>query len=211
VLAAAAENARTFLVTSPAWEDRGTVAANLAAALAQAGHDTVLVCADVRWGCAHLVIGTWDDGHGLTGLLEGRTDVMSTLQPTSLPLLRLLPPGGVPPDPAALLQRPAWRTVLRDIRSHCDLTVIEAPPLLASPDMRSLADTEQMTLLIADARSSTRAQVRAAARDLQSDRTRLGGCVLVNVGRRRRRTEGRLNSTHDHADHPHLTEIGHAM
>jgi polysaccharide biosynthesis transport protein len=211
LVAAAAGNARTFLVTSPAWEDRGTVAANLAAALAQAGHNTVLICADVRWGCAHLVVGTWGDGHGLTGLLERRTDLASALEVTSVPHLRLLPPGGVPPDPAALLQRPAWRAVLRDIGSQADVTVIEAPPLLASPDMRSLADNEQMTLLIADARSSTRAQVRAAARDLQQDRTRLGGCVLVNVGRRRRPTGGPLKSTHGHADHAHLTEMGHAM
>lgn len=211
LLAAAAGNARTFLVTSPAWEDRGTVAANLAAALAQAGHDTVLVCADMRSGCAHLIVGTWDDGQGLTGLLERRTDLASALQPTSVPHLRLLPPGEVPPDPAALLQRPALRAVLRDIRSQAEVTVIEAPPLLTSPDMRSLADTEQMTLLIADARSSTRAQVRAAARDLQPDRTSPGGCVLINVGKRRRLVKGPLNSMHDQADDPHLTEIGHAM
>jgi polysaccharide biosynthesis transport protein len=200
LLAAAGGNARTFIVTSPAWEDRGTVAANLAAALAQAGHKTVLVCADVRWGCAHLVAGAWNDGYGLTGLLEQLTDLAGALEATSVPQLRLLPPGALPPDPAALLQQAALRTVLREIRSEADVIVIEAPPLLASPDMRSLADTEQLTMLIADARSSTRAQVRAAARDLQQDRTRLDGCVLVNVGRRRRLKEWRLNSTHDHAD-----------
>ena len=200
LLVAAARNSRTFLVTSPAWEDRGTVAANLAAALAQAGHSTVLVCADVRWGSAHLVVGTWDDGHGLTGLLEQRTDLASALQPTRVPCLQLLPPGAVPPDPAALLQRPALRAVLNEIRNQADVTVIEAPPLLVSPDARSLADAAEMTLLIADARASTRAQVRAAARDLQQDRTRLAGCVLVNAGRRRRLRGERLNTTYDHAE-----------
>ena len=51
VIAAAAErSARTLLITSPAWEHKSTVAANLAAALAQSGRRTVLVCADFRWG-----------------------------------------------------------------------------------------------------------------------------------------------------------------
>jgi len=195
LLAAAAGNTRTFLVTSPAWEDRGTVVANLAAAFAQAGHSTVLVCADVRWGCADLVVGTLDDGPGLTGLLERRTDLASALQATRVPGLQLLPPGAVPLDPSALLQRPALRGVLNEIRSQADVTLIEAPPLLASPDARSLADIAEMALLIADARASTRAQVRAAARDLQQDRIRLGGCVLVNVGRRRRLTAEPLDST----------------
>ena len=200
LLAAAARNSRTLLVTSPAWEDRGTVAANLAAALAQAGHSTVLVCADVRWGSAHLVVGTWDDGHGLTGLLERQTDLASALQPTRVPCLQLLPPGAVPPDPAALLQRPALRAVLNEIRDQADVIVIEAPPLLVSPDARALADAAEMTLLIADARASTRAQVRAAARDLQQDRTRLAGCVLVNAGRRRWLGGERLNTSYDHAE-----------
>jgi polysaccharide biosynthesis transport protein len=200
LLVAAARHSRTLLVTSPAWEDRGTVAANLAAAFAQAGHSTVLVCADMRWGSAHLVVGTLDDGHGLTELLERRTDLASALQATRVPRLQLLPPGAMPPDPAALLQQPALRAVLNEIRNHADVTVIEAPPLLASPDARSLADTAEMTLLIADARTSTRVQVRAAARDLQQDRLRLAGCVLVNAGRRRRLRGGRLDTTYDYAE-----------
>jgi Mrp family chromosome partitioning ATPase len=90
--------------------------------------------------------------------------------------------------------------MLNEIRNQADVTVIEAPPLLVSPDARSLADTAEMTLLIADARASTRAQVRAAARDLRQGRTRLAGCVLVNAGRRRRLRRERLNTTYDHAE-----------
>jgi capsular polysaccharide biosynthesis protein len=92
---AVAGTSRTFLVTSPAWEDKGTVAANLAAAFAQSGRSTVLVCADLRWGCGHLIVGTCEDGHGLAGLLERRTDLDSALQPTRVPGLRLLPPGAL--------------------------------------------------------------------------------------------------------------------
>lgn len=185
VLLAAARDSRTILVTSPAWEDRGTVAANLAAALAQSGRSTALVCADQHWGCAHMVIGTGNDAQGLTELLEQRTDLTSALHPTEVPGLRLLPPGALSPDPAALLQLPTLRRALREIRAQADVVVIEAPPLV-SPDALPLADNTEMILLIADARTSTRAQVRAAMRELDQERAKLTGCVLVSVGLRRR-------------------------
>lgn len=185
LLAATAGNSRTILVTSPAWEDRGTVAANLAAALAQSGRSTALVCADQHWGRAHLIFGTGNDAQGLTELLEQRTDLTSTLHPTEVPGLRLLPPGALSPDPAALLQLPSLRRALREIRAQADVVVIEAPPLV-SPDALPLADNTEMILLIADARTSTRAQVRAAMRELDQERAKLTGCVLVDVGLRRR-------------------------
>lgn len=181
----AGRDSGTILVTSPAWEDRGTVAANLAAALAQSGRSTILVCADLHRGSAHRIAGRGNDAGGLTGLLEGRTDVASALHATSVNGLRLLPPGKLPLDTAALLQRPAVDTVLNDLHSQAGVVVIEAPPLLVSPDALPLAAAAEMILLVADAWSSTRAQVRAAARELVQERARLAGCVLVGVGRRR--------------------------
>lgn len=197
LLAMSARNSRTVLVTSPAWEDRATVAANLAAALAQSGYSTVLACADLRWGAAHLVVGTWEDGRGLTGLLERRTDLADALQPTRVPGLQLLPPGALPLDPAVLLQRSTLSALLDEIRGRADVVVIEAPPLLASPGTRPLTEAAGTILLVADTRVSTRAQARAAARELEQDRARLAGCVLVNVGKRQRLAVEQPDDTYD--------------
>jgi receptor protein-tyrosine kinase len=213
LLAVSARHSWTLLVSSPAWEDRGTVAANLAAALAQSGRSTLLVCADMRWGSSHLVAGTRDDGLGLSGLLERRTDLASALQPSKVPGLQSLPPGALPPDPAALLQRPAFFTVLKEIYEQADVVVIEAPPLV-SPDSRLLAETADLILLVADARVSTRAQVRAS-RQLEHKRAKLAGYVLVNVGRRRRLRPSRDLTPHDQASdgwsgHPAASNGGQA-
>jgi polysaccharide biosynthesis transport protein len=203
--AARPANAKTVLVTSPGWEDRSTVAANLAAALAQAGRRVVLVCADLRWGRAHELYG-WSYGDGLSGLLEGRTSLEAALQVTKVPRLWLLPPGVIPADPAALLERPAWRAVLSDIRADADAVVIEAPPVLASADTGPLADLADVILIVADAKRSTRAQVRAtraqlliAMRDPHHVRGKLAGCVLDNVGRRHRlRSRGPWSAADNH-------------
>jgi succinoglycan biosynthesis transport protein ExoP len=187
VQAAAAQGAGMLLITSPGWEDRGAVAANLAAALAQSGRSTILVCADLRWGGAHHFFGPGSDGggdgaesaEGLAGLLDWRARLPSALLTTSIPGLRLLPPGPPPPDPAAALQRPALRAVLGEIRNLADFAVIESPPLLASADTGPLAELTDMVLLVADTRQTSRAQVRAAARELEQAGGSLTGCVLV--------------------------------
>ena len=184
VRAATSKNAKTLAVTSPAWEDKSTVAANLATVLAQSGQRVVLLCADLRWGRAHELFGL-PAGDGLAGYLDGRTSLICGFEPTGIAGLRVLPPGAVPADPGALLQRPAWRTVLSDARRHADVVVIEAPPILASPDVGPIADSVEMVLVVADARRSTRTQVQVAMRNAEQVRGNLVGCVLDNVGRPR--------------------------
>jgi polysaccharide biosynthesis transport protein len=184
VQAATPRNAKTVLVTSPGSEDKSTVAANLAAALAQSGRNVVLICADLRWGRAHELLGT-RGGEGLAGFLAGRTSLADAFAATALPGLRVLPPGALPADPDALLQRPAMRTAVSRARRHADVVVIEAPPMLASPDAGSLAETAEMAIVVADARRSTRTQLHVAMREGEQVRGIVVGCVLDNAGRRR--------------------------
>jgi Mrp family chromosome partitioning ATPase len=183
VRAAGTRRAKTLLVTSPAWEDKGAAAANLAVALAQSGRTTVLICADIRWGRAHEIFGL-DSGGGLTDVLTARAGAASALQPTEIPGLRILPPGQASPDPAAL-QGPAWRAAVAELRRLADFVVVEAPPLLTASDIWPLADLADMILVLADDRASARAQVTAAARELENARGKLIGWMLAGVGRRR--------------------------
>ena len=184
ISAAAARGARTLLVTSPAWEKKSMVAANLAVALAQSGRRTILVCADLRWGTSQDLIGVPDD-EGLTTLLDRRIDLASVLRSPGIHNLRVVPPGPLPRDPAEVLQRPALRTVLGELRGHTDFVVIDAPPVLATSDTGPLARLAEMILLVGDARKSTRAHLQAVMREMPEVADRLVGHVLYNVGRRR--------------------------
>ena len=75
--------------------------------------------------------------------------------------------------------------MLSDARRHADIVVIEAPPILASPDVGPIADSVEMVLVVADARRSTRTQVQVAMRNAEQVRGNLVGCVLDNAGSRR--------------------------
>lgn len=180
---AAARGAKTLVVTSPGWEKKGTVAANLAVALAQSGRRTILVCADLRWGTAHEPFGV-SNRHGLTTVLDGRSDMFAALESRVVSDLRVLPPGPLPADPAEILQRNPLRTVIGGLRSQADFVIIEAPPLLASPDITPLAQRAEMVLLVGDAKRSTRAHTLAALREAGDAARKLIGCVLYDVGRR---------------------------
>src|SRR2546430_14063193 len=59
-----------LLVTSPGREDKSTVAANLAAALALSGKKVVLVCADLRWGRSPAIFGLYNR-LGLADVVNG--------------------------------------------------------------------------------------------------------------------------------------------
>ena len=183
VQAAAISGARTLVVTSPAREDKDAVAANLAVALAQSGQSTVLVCADLWWGQALRLLEVHDT-EGITGILDGRTLLANALVPV-VPGLEVLPPGPLPLDTSAILQRPGFAAMLSVLRDRADFVIITAPPVLASADARILADLADMTLLVADARHSARAQVLTAVRELDPVHEKIVGFVFTGVGRRR--------------------------
>jgi len=132
VQAAAARGVKTLLVTSPGWEDRSTVAANLSAALAQRG---------------------------------GRVLLQSDDQPEQL-------------------QDPQWRAAQSARAGEADFVVIEAPSMLA-PQFGLYTEVADMIIIVADARRSTRTQLRLALREVEPVRDKLAGCVLDNAGRAR--------------------------
>ncbi len=140
--------ANLLLVTSPGREDKATVAANLAAALALSGRRVVLVCADLRWGRTHALFGL-ATRPGLAKVVNGAFTLGDALRWTEVPRLQVLP-GGPPAEDGAL------------------------------------AELGAMILLVADARASTRAELRDATQQLGHVRDQLIGCVLDNVGRAHR-------------------------
>ena len=182
---AAWRRANVLLVTSPSREDKTTVAANLAAALALFGRRVVLVCADLRDGRSHALFGL-DDGLGLANLVNGEAKLPDALRSTEVARLQVLPGGQAYFDPSSVLQSTAFRKVLGELRSEADFVVIDAPPVLAGADTSALAELGAMILLVADARTSTRAEVRAATHELGQVGDDLIGCVLDNAGRARR-------------------------
>jgi polysaccharide biosynthesis transport protein len=185
--AASGHDVNTILVTSAGREDKATVAANLSAALALSGRRVILICADLRWGRTHELFGL-NNSVGLTSVLSGRGTLEYGLRDTRVGGLQLLSSGPATPDPAAMLLSPALPRLLGLLRGRAEFVVIDAPPVLATADTEALAELSHMMLFVADARLSTRSQVRAATHQLGIARSDPILCVFDNVGQAHRLT-----------------------
>lgn len=188
VVAALGEADRILLVTgaSPGCASM-MVAANLAAALARADNDVVLVGASVPELGTETPMGTttlaqiFDVGDipGLTDVLSGRTSLTRAVQRAARsPRLRIVTPGGTA-SATGLLQSEGVRGVLTALGRRVRYVVVEAPSTASGADAQSLASVADAALLVVETGRTRHHQVADAAMQLGRVGTRLLGTVVV--------------------------------
>ncbi|HWH36075.1 MAG TPA: CpsD/CapB family tyrosine-protein kinase [Acidimicrobiales bacterium] len=126
-----------ILVTSPgAGEGKTTTVANLSAAFAESGRDTLAMDLDLRRPRLHEFF-SLPFQPGLSDVLaSGSPRLADVVQATSIPGLSLAPSGAVIPGPAGLLtQAPEQIAAARRGR---DVVVVDTPPVLAASDAGQL-------------------------------------------------------------------------
>jgi capsular exopolysaccharide synthesis family protein len=168
------------LVTSPRpGEGKSSVAANLAAVVAQVGRRVVLVDGDLRRPQVHRLFVTGND-LGLSSLLTGEASLQQCVQRVDPDRnVALLSAGPPPPDPAELLTHERLRLALESLAGASDLVVIDAPPVLPVADPIILAQLADVTLLVATAGLSDRREWSETLERLRKVDARLVGTVLL--------------------------------
>lgn len=173
---------QTLLVTSAApAEGKSTVAANLAAGLAQAGKKVVLVATDFRkpttdqfFGVRNLI--------GLSEVLTGSHSLRSALQrPIEDLELLVLTSGKMPPNPSELLGSAKMGALLEELKQRADWVIIDTPPLLAVADGAATARHTDGVLLVTKGGVSTRDAAKRASEMLENVGARLVGSVAWGI------------------------------
>ncbi|WP_336853418.1 polysaccharide biosynthesis tyrosine autokinase [Sinomonas albida] len=175
---------RILLVTSslPS-EGKSTVIGNLAATLAAAGEEVIVVDGDLRRPTVHAVFGVVGDA-GLTDVLSGRAAVDDVLQPWGpMPQLQVLAAGRIPPNPSELLGSRAMQQLLQEL-SRRAIVLVDTPPLLPVTDAAVLSRSADGTLVVARARKTTSDNLQRALGNLGRVRGRVLGVVLNCVATR---------------------------
>lgn len=161
----------------------GQVAANLAAALAGAGEDVVLVCADVYASTAEDLLGS-PPGAGLAEVVAGEASLESALhRPAALPGLRVLGPGLDPEQAEAVVQTTGARKLVEQLAARAAYVVIEVPATVTSPDAQTLAHVASLSVLAVEQGEATARDVVDACALLDSMRAPVLGGVLVHFRR----------------------------
>jgi tyrosine-protein kinase Etk/Wzc len=180
---------RVIVIAGPgARVGRTFVAANLAAVLAAAGKQVLLVDADLRAGRLHRVLAS-EPAPGLAEFLAGGLDTEAVVRAQVLPLVDLIPAGAPPPDPGALLAQDRLPALLEALAPRYDYVVLDTSPLLAAADALAVAALGAATFCVVRSGITSAAEIDEAARELRQAGANLAG-VIVN-GCRQRRGRGR--------------------
>jgi non-specific protein-tyrosine kinase len=170
---------KTLLVSSAApAEGKSTVAANLAAGLAQAGKKVVLVACDFRKPTTQQFFGV-KNIIGLSDVLTGTHSLKSALQrPIESLELLVLTSGKLPPNPSELLGSEKMRTTFDELKEWADWVIVDTPPLLAVADGAAVARYTDGVLLVTKGGESTREAVKKAGEMMESAGGRKVGSVV---------------------------------
>lgn len=172
---------RSLVVTSSLpGEGKTTTAVNLAIAMAEADARVLLIDADLRRPSVAGLLGM-EGSVGLTTVLIGEVEAADVVQRWGAGSLDVLPAGQIPPNPSELLDSPAMATLLRDLRSHYDVILLDSAPLLPVTDGAVLSRMTDGALVVVGCRTVRRQQLADALTSLDTVDARVLGLVLNQV------------------------------
>lgn len=180
LLEALPESAPLALAVLSAQEGDGRtyVAANLALAFSQLGTRTLLVDADLRGARLDRLLGA-ACGTGLSHVLAGFADATDAVQRVSgLGNLWFMPAGALPPNPAELLQRPAFEALLDGLKQKYDRIVLDTSAASRGPDCRGVAARCTASLLVARRNASRLDELRRLVQALERGPAKIAGVVM---------------------------------
>lgn len=162
-------------------EGTTTVVTNLAAACVQAGMRVILLDCNLRRPMVHEAFGVSND-RGFTSVLRDECPLVeAVVNVEEEPFLAILPAGPVPPNPSELLSSERAKVILATLREHCDLLLIDTPPVLPTTDALVFSGHVDATLLVARTKGSTRREITRVGELLRQVKAPLVGTVLNGV------------------------------
>lgn len=178
VFMTAEDRLRSIAVTSAnPREGKTLIVANLAISLAQSGKRVLVVDTDLRRPRVHRAFGLRNN-HGVTSVIAGRMSLPDAAQPSVVPGLDVLSSGPIPPNPAELLHREAFKQLIADAKSRYDVVVFDSPPLGAVIDAAVLGPQVDGIIVVARPGETTRQAVRAMLRQLGDVGANILGAIV---------------------------------
>jgi len=172
----------SLLITSPTpGEGKSFIGSNLAVAFAQTGKRVILVDADLRKPTVHRIFGLVNNIGVTSALVSDVSDVEASLQATAVPELRVMTSGPLPPNPSELLSSHRMQDLLQQLQAHCDLVVIDSPPVLVVSDTAVLASHADGVLIAFSHDKLRRDPERNTIGALRQVQARILGVVLNRV------------------------------
>ncbi len=173
-----------LMVTSGQKGDgKTTLAANLAAALAQTSNRTLLIDADLRLPSVHKMFGMARTTPGLADYLIGNEDVNQVIIDSGVAGLSLLCAGSPTNSPAELLGTRSMVELLEMLATEFDQIIIDTPPVTHVADALLLARLVDGVALVVRSGKTPLPVAEFAVSRLRQVKANILGTVLNDVKR----------------------------
>lgn len=153
-------------------------AVNLGVVTAQSGQTVCLVDTDLRRGHLRRYFNVPKNQPGLAEVIAGEATLDDVLVEGPVPGLMFLPTGRYPPNPSELLMRAEFSDLIKTLDSRFDLTICDAPPVLAVTDPVIIGRAVGATIAVVRYDDTPMAEVQAVRRTLDAAGVRLTGAIL---------------------------------
>ena len=172
------ENPRAVVISSASPGDgKSFIGANLANLSAGPENRVCLVDADMRRGYLRRYFDLPRGTIGLSEYLSGQAELADVVHEIS-PNLFVIAAGNYPPNPADLLMSARYRELVTLLGQEFDLTIYDAPPILAVTDPTIIRKLVPRMLCVISHRNTERGMVQAMVRTLDKTGAKIDGLVL---------------------------------
>jgi len=149
------------------------IAVNLAMALSQSGHKTLLIDADVRKGSVL--------DNGLCDFLQRGSDFDKVVRPSNLPGLDFVPSGSCEKNSALLLCSGLMADFMGIAASKYDYVIIDCPSVTVSSDAAAMFMNADGIVLVCSLNETTKRQLQSAKNAVEPYSDKYYGLVVNSL------------------------------
>ena len=174
---------KTILLTSPqAGDGKSFITANLAVAYAQEDKKVLVVDCDLRKGRQHEIFEVMNvTSGGYSNLILNYKDdikINKYIVSTSNKNIDLLPTGPTPPNPVELLASESNQKLMKNLREHYDVILLDCPPVLGLSDTMIMTKYSDANLIVVSSRKTKVENLDKAKKVFAQANAKITGVII---------------------------------
>ena len=174
---------KVILLTSPeAGNGKSFVSANLAIAYAQEGKKVLIVDCDIRRGRQHEIFGVDNEPNsGYSNLiLNYKEDVKLSryIIKTEVKNIDIIPTGPTPPNPVELLSSKNNEAVMKELRRHYDIIILDCPPVLGLSDAQVMTRHSDANVVVVSSNETPIELLEKTKKAFENANSKIDGVII---------------------------------
>ena len=177
---------KTILLTSPeAGNGKSFVSANLAVAYAQDGKKVLIIDCDLRRGRQHEIFNVMNQTNGGYSnlILNYKEEIKMSryVVKTEVKNIDLIPTGPTPPNPIELLASKNNEEVIKELRKHYDIIILDCAPILGISDTQVMLKHADANVVVVSSGETPIELLERAKKVFETANSKIDGVIITKA------------------------------